>query len=67
MSSELRPSSALCDYEIGDLFRFEDGHKYILLKRDIMKCTVARWYWYDNVIVKLYKLFRRGNNVRRNQ
>jgi hypothetical protein len=57
---ELRPSSALCNYNIGDIFTFEDGKRYILLKRDSVKCIVERWTFWDAFLDKL--LYSGGNN-----
>lgn len=51
-----KPSERLCDIEIGQEFQLKsDGKWYILLKRDILSCVIARETWWDKV-----KRFLRG-------
>ena len=56
---EIRPSSNLCDVEINEVFTHENGKRYILLKRDAAKAVIARWFWWNDVLEKIARRFKR--------
>jgi hypothetical protein len=58
----LTPKEALMDFEVGDIFlRPDDNKLYQFVYRDIVRCLVRRWTWWDEV--KMFvKLFLKGDN-----
>jgi hypothetical protein len=47
------PSSDLYDVEIGDVFLHQNGRRYKLVERDIIKCIIVKWTWWDDFKAKL--------------
>jgi hypothetical protein len=46
---EFRPPENLCSIEIGQLFRAEENGKlYRLVHRDVVKCIVLEWTWWED-------------------
>ena len=56
---EIRPSSNLCDVEINEVFTHENGKRYILLKRDAVKATIARWTFVNDLLERIARRFSR--------
>ena len=54
---EIEPSSNLCHIDVNEVFTHENGKRYILLKRDAVRCTVTRWYWFNDLLEKIARRF----------
>ena len=47
------PSSDLYYVEVGDVFQHANGKRFKLVERNIIKCIVIRWTWWDDFKAKL--------------
>ncbi len=60
---KIEPPESVADIDVGQVFKRDGDDKlYILIHRDIVRCLVRRWTWWDkvkvHVLVAALKLIR---------
>jgi hypothetical protein len=61
------PSEVMCNVETGHLFTYiPTGKVYVLLHRDIVRCYIRRWTWWDDLKLDIRRKYSEWKGISNN-